>query len=56
MPENKITIQQVRAKKEAGEKLCVLTAYDSSFAQLGGRAGVDINRVGNSLANTVLGL
>ena len=56
MPENKITIQQVRAKKEAGEKLCVLTAYDCTFAQLVDRAGVDIILVGDSLANTVLGL
>ena len=56
MPENKITIQQVRAKKEAGEKLCALTAYDCTFARLVDRAGVDIILVGDSLANTVLGL
>lgn len=51
-----ITIEQIKKKKERGEKIVVLTAYDYPLASLIDRAEVDIILVGDSLANVVLGL
>ncbi len=39
----------------AGEKISCVTAYDSSFALLADRAGVDLLLVGDSMGMTVLG-
>ena len=41
--------------RKGGERICVLTAYDVSFARLLDRAGVDIVLVGDSLGQTMLG-
>ncbi|MEA2063416.1 MAG: 3-methyl-2-oxobutanoate hydroxymethyltransferase [Gemmatimonadota bacterium] len=56
MAEEKITIQSLKERKSAGEKICAITAYDYTFARLVDSAGVDIILVGDSLANTMLGL
>lgn len=50
-----VTIQSLFDLRSAGEKITVLTAYDSSFAALMDRCGVDVLLVGDSLGNVVQG-
>jgi len=50
------TIEQIQKKKENGQKITMLTAYDYPLALLVDAAGVDMILVGDSLANVVLGL
>ena len=52
---SKTTISTLQRAKDAGEKFTVLTAYDSTFAQLISRAGVDVLLVGDSLGMVVQG-
>ncbi|MDQ6951622.1 MAG: 3-methyl-2-oxobutanoate hydroxymethyltransferase [Mariprofundales bacterium] len=49
------TAANLRQCKEAGEKLCWLTAYDAPSAQIAEAAGVDVLLVGDSLGMTLLG-
>ncbi len=51
----KITTASLRAKKERGEPIAVLTAYDYPTALAMDRAGVDAILVGDSLGMVVLG-
>jgi len=51
----KITVRNLQAKKQAGEKIVCLTAYDASFADVLDRAGVDVVLVGDSLGMVVQG-
>ncbi len=41
--------------RDDGEKIAILTCYDSSFATLLENAGVDILLVGDSLGNVLQG-
>ena len=50
-----IRVPDLRAKKERGEKIVVLTAYDASMASLLDQAEIDVLLVGDSLGMVVLG-
>jgi 3-methyl-2-oxobutanoate hydroxymethyltransferase len=52
----KVTAPWVLRAKAEGRKLCVVTAYDSTFARLLDEAGADILLVGDSLGMVVQGL
>ena len=51
----RVTVRDFRLKKERGERLVVVTAYDALFARLVDDGGVDAVLVGDSLANVVAG-
>lgn len=50
-----VTLSTLKAMRERGEKIAVLTGYDASFARLMDEAGVDIILVGDSLGMVVQG-
>jgi 3-methyl-2-oxobutanoate hydroxymethyltransferase len=50
-----ITVRDLRAFKERGERFIMLTAYDFPTANILDAAGVPVILVGDSLANNVLG-
>lgn len=50
-----VTVRDIRAYKERGEKFPMLTAYDAPFARLLDEAGIPIMLVGDSVGNNVLG-
>jgi 3-methyl-2-oxobutanoate hydroxymethyltransferase len=52
----RITVREVLAKKQRGERLVMVSAYDALFARLSEEGGADIILVGDSLANVILGL
>ncbi|MES0328053.1 MAG: 3-methyl-2-oxobutanoate hydroxymethyltransferase [Gammaproteobacteria bacterium] len=51
----KITVRSLHDKKQAGEKIVCLTAYDASFARVLDQADVDVVLVGDSLGMVVQG-
>jgi 3-methyl-2-oxobutanoate hydroxymethyltransferase len=51
----KLTIRRLHAKKKKGEKITMLTCYDSSFAKILEHTPVDMVLVGDSLGNIVMG-
>jgi 3-methyl-2-oxobutanoate hydroxymethyltransferase len=51
----KITVRTIRRMKEQGEKITMLTAYDTLFAQMLERAGIEMLLVGDSLGMVVQG-
>lgn len=51
----KVTVRTLHEKKQAGEKIVCLTAYDASFAQVLDQAGVDVVLVGDSLGMVIQG-
>jgi 3-methyl-2-oxobutanoate hydroxymethyltransferase len=50
-----LTLPKIKAMKQAGHKIAMLTAYDYPSAKLAEEAGVDMILVGDSLGNVVLG-
>lgn len=52
----RVTVRDFLQRKEAGEPLAVVTAYDALFGRLVDEAGVDAVLVGDSLGNVVAGL
>jgi 3-methyl-2-oxobutanoate hydroxymethyltransferase len=50
-----VTIPSLLRKKQAGEKIVALTAYDYPIAKIVDQCGVDLILVGDSLAMVVLG-
>ncbi|GAA1145596.1 3-methyl-2-oxobutanoate hydroxymethyltransferase [Microbacterium natoriense] len=54
-PTKRLTLGDLAAKKAAGERLVMVTAYDFPSAQIVEDAGVDLVLVGDSAAMTVLG-
>ena len=55
MRKNKVTVAALHAKKERGEKITRVTAYDYPMALLADRVGLDMILVGDSLGMVVLG-
>lgn len=54
-PTKRLTLRDLDAKKQAGEPIVMVTAYDFPSAQIVEDAGVDMVLVGDSAAMTVLG-
>src|SRR5947208_13726176 len=50
-----VRVPDLRAMKERGEKIAVLTAYDFTMARILDRAGVEVILVGDSVGMAVLG-
>jgi len=51
----RVRIRDLQGKKERGEKIAMLTAYDATMAQLLDRAGLDALLVGDSLGMVIEG-
>jgi 3-methyl-2-oxobutanoate hydroxymethyltransferase len=51
----RVTIHSLRQKKEKGERIAMLTAYDATFARLFDESGADVLLVGDSLGMVVQG-
>jgi 3-methyl-2-oxobutanoate hydroxymethyltransferase len=54
-PVARLSINELRARKERGERWAMLTSYDYQTAGIFEEAGIDVLLVGDSAANTVLG-
>jgi len=52
----RITVREVLARKQRGERLVMVSAYDALFARLSEEGGADLILVGDSMANVILGL
>ena len=55
MKPGKVTLTDLAAMKERGEKIVMVTAYDAPGARLAEEAGIDILLVGDTAAMVVLG-
>ena len=53
-PRTKVTAPSIKERK-GGQKIGMVTAYDTPGAVIASEAGADIILVGDSVANTVLG-
>ncbi|MFV0425786.1 MAG: 3-methyl-2-oxobutanoate hydroxymethyltransferase [Beutenbergiaceae bacterium] len=54
-PAKRVRVQHLRAAKQAGEKLTMLTTYDLPTARIFDAAGVDMLLVGDSYGDNMLG-
>src|SRR5678816_1763740 len=55
MLSKKVTIADLRALRQSGQKMAMLTCYDYTTARLMHEAGVPMILVGDSAANVILG-
>jgi 3-methyl-2-oxobutanoate hydroxymethyltransferase len=55
MASDKVTVPALRARKHAGPKIAVLTAYDATMARLLEQGGADVLLVGDSVGMVVQG-
>jgi len=55
MTKQRLNIQDIQQKKDSGEKLVMVTAYDYTMARLADQAGADLLLVGDSLGLFSLG-
>ncbi len=55
MTTRKVTIHTLQEKKQSGEKIAMLTAYDATFARLLDESEIDILLVGDSLGMVIQG-
>ena len=53
--QDKVTIHTLKRLKQIGQKICMVTAYDASFARIFDEAGADVILVGVSLGMVVQG-
>ena len=54
--EHRVTVPSLLSRKQRGEAIRMLTAYDCTFARIFDVAGIDVLLVGDSLGNVVQGL
>jgi 3-methyl-2-oxobutanoate hydroxymethyltransferase len=54
-PRKALTLPQLAAMRQRGEKIAMVTCYDASFAALLDDCGVDVLLIGDSLGNVVQG-
>jgi len=54
-PQKRVTIHDLRRMKEGGERIAVVTAYDSTSARLVASGGVDVVLVGDSVGMVMQG-
>ena len=52
---DKVTIHTLKRLKQIGQKICMVTAYDATFARIFDDAGADVLLVGDSLGMVVQG-
>jgi 3-methyl-2-oxobutanoate hydroxymethyltransferase len=52
---DKVTIHTLKRYKQIGQKICMVTAYDATFARILDQAGADVLLVGDSLGMVVQG-
>jgi 3-methyl-2-oxobutanoate hydroxymethyltransferase len=52
---DKVTIHTLKRQKQSGQKICMVTAYDATFARVFDEAGADVLLVGDSLGMVVQG-
>lgn len=55
-PPRRVTVPRIRAMKQRGQRITMVTAYDATFGRMLDEAGVDVLLVGDSLGMVVQGL